>query len=131
MKKDTGKWCEYHKIPWHNIEEYHSKQSLVVQLKASKSKVDSNSESNTKGGKNIIDGEPSATVTTTKAQPSELEEPEEGELIFHSQMWIKGDPLHFIVDSGSKKKLISTEVIKRLDIPTKLHPQSYTIEWLC
>jgi hypothetical protein len=20
MKKDMGKWCEYHKIPWHKIE---------------------------------------------------------------------------------------------------------------
>jgi hypothetical protein len=24
-KKDMGKWCEYHKIPWHNTEEYCSK----------------------------------------------------------------------------------------------------------
>jgi hypothetical protein len=24
-KKDTGKWCEYHKIPWHKIEECRSK----------------------------------------------------------------------------------------------------------
>jgi hypothetical protein len=26
--KDTGKWCEYNKIPWHNTEECCSKQSL-------------------------------------------------------------------------------------------------------
>ena len=35
MKKDTGKWCEYHKIPWHNTEQCHSKKSLVVEMKAS------------------------------------------------------------------------------------------------
>jgi hypothetical protein len=129
-KKDTGKWCEYHKIPWHNTEECRSKQSLMAKLKASESEVDSDSESNPEGGKQIIDVEPSATVATTKVQPSEPEEPEEGEHLFHSQMWVKGAPLHFIVDSGSQKNLISAEVIKRLDLPMTPHPQPYTIGWL-
>jgi hypothetical protein len=106
-KKDTGKWCEYHKIPWHNTEECHSKQSLMAKLKASESEVDSDSESNPEGGKQIIDVEPSATIATTKFWPSEPEEPEEGECLFHSQMWVKGALLHFIVDSGSQKNLIS------------------------
>ena len=101
MKKDIGKWCEYHKSPWHNTEECYSKQSLVVELKDYESKVDSNSETNPKGGKWIIDVEPSATVATTKVYPSELEEPEEGECLFHSHMWVKGAPLHFIVNRGS------------------------------
>jgi hypothetical protein len=89
-KKDTGKWCEYHKIPWHNTEECHSKQSLVVELKASKSEVNSDSESNPEGGKRIIDVQPSATIATTKFHPSKPEEPEEGERLFHSLMWVKG-----------------------------------------
>jgi hypothetical protein len=70
MKKGIGKWCEYHKIPWHNTEECCSKQSLVAELKDSKSETDSGSESNLEGGKHIIDVEPSATVATTKVHPS-------------------------------------------------------------
>ena len=84
MKKDTGKWCEYHKIPWNNIEECRSKKSLMVELKAFESEIDSDSKSNPKGGKWIIDDEPSAIVATTKVQLSKPEETEEGECLFHS-----------------------------------------------
>jgi hypothetical protein len=65
-KKDTRKWCEYHKRPWHNIKECRSKQSLVAEMKTSKLETDSDSESNLEGGKQIIDAEPSATVAKTK-----------------------------------------------------------------
>jgi hypothetical protein len=126
-KKDTEKWCEYHKSPWYNTEECRSKQSLLVKLKASDSEVDSNSESNSEGGKQIIDVEPSATVATTKVRPSKLEEPEEGECLFHSQMWVKGALIHFFVDDGCQKNLISAEVVKQLDLPTTPHLQPYTI----
>ena len=43
---------------------------------------------------------------------------------------MKGTPLHFIVDSGSQKNLISVEVVKWLALPTMLNPQPYTIGWL-
>jgi hypothetical protein len=46
-------------------------------------------------------------VSTTKLHLGEPYEPEEEEHLFHSQMWVKGTPLHFIVDSGSQKNLIS------------------------
>jgi hypothetical protein len=114
MKKDMGKWCEYHKIPCHNTEECHSKQSLMAELKVSESEVNFDSESNPEGWNQIIDVEPSAIVATTKVQPSEPEEPEEGEHLFHSQMWVKGALLHFIIDSDSQNNLILAEVIKRL-----------------
>jgi hypothetical protein len=74
--------------------------------------------------------EPSATVSSTKLQPSEPNEPEEGECLFHSQMWVKVTPLHFIVDSGSQKNLISVDVIKRMALLTTPHLQPYTIGWL-
>jgi hypothetical protein len=45
-------------------------------------------------------------------------------------MWVKGTSLHFIIDSGSQKNLISAEVIKWLALSTTLHPQPYTIGWL-
>ena len=45
-------------------------------------------------------------------------------------MWVKGAPIHFIVDNGSQKNLILAEVIKRLDLPTTPHSQPYTISCL-
>ena len=45
-------------------------------------------------------------------------------------MWVKGMPLHFIVDNDGQKNLISTEVIKRLELPTTPHLQPYNIDWL-
>jgi len=106
----------------------------VAKLKASESNACSESERELdKGdgkGKQIIDADPSATVATGKIQKNKAEEPEEGERLFHSQMWVKGLPLQFIVDSGSQKNLVSTEVVKRLGLPTTPHPQPYSISWL-
>jgi hypothetical protein len=102
----------------------------VAEVKASESDVGSDSESEPEKGRQIIDMEPSATIATTKIHPGEPDEPEEGEHLFHSQMWVKGTLLHFIIDSGSQKNLISAEVIKHLALPTTPHPQPYTIGWL-
>jgi hypothetical protein len=40
-------------------------------------------------------------VAATTIKPEEPEDLEEGEILFHSQMWVKGTPLHFIVDNES------------------------------
>jgi hypothetical protein len=98
-------------------------------VKASESDAGSDFELEQEMGRRMIDVEPSATVATTKLQHGEPDEPEEGERLFHSQMWVKGIP-HFIIDSGSQKNLISAEVIKWLALPTTPHPQPYTIRWL-
>jgi hypothetical protein len=67
---------------------------------------------------------------TTTIQLKEPTDPEEGEHLFHSKMWVKGTPLHFIIDRGSQKNLISIEVIKQLGFSTPPHPQPYNIRWL-
>jgi hypothetical protein len=102
----------------------------VAKVKGSESDVDSDFEPKPERGRQIIDTEPNATIATTKLQPSELDEPEEGEHLFHSQMWVKYTLLHFIVDSDSQNNLISVEVVKRLALPTTPHPQPYTIRWI-
>jgi hypothetical protein len=56
----------------------------VAEVKASKSNVDFEFELEPESGIWIIDAEPSATVATTKLQPGEPDEPEEGECLFHS-----------------------------------------------
>jgi hypothetical protein len=101
FKKDTGKRCEFHKVPWHNIDECFSKKSLVVELKEKESEPYSDFDSEKNKGKRIIDAEPTTTIMTTTIQPEELEELEEGEHLFHFHIWVNGTPLHFIVDNGS------------------------------
>jgi hypothetical protein len=102
----------------------------MVELKAFESEADSNFESNLEGGKQIINAEPNSTVATTKVHLDKPKEPEEGECLFHLQMWVKGAPLHFIVDNSSQKNLISAKFIKQLDLPKIPHLQHYTIGWL-
>jgi hypothetical protein len=129
-KKDTGKWCDFHKSPWHNTDECRSKQSLVAEIKDKEPNPDSESDSENTNKRQIIDADPTAIVATAAIQPEEPTDPEEGERLFHSQMWVKGTPLHFIVDSGSQKNLISAEVVKQLGLSTTPHPQPYSIGWL-
>jgi hypothetical protein len=75
----------------------------------------------------IIDANPTAIVVTATIQPEEPMDPEEGEHLFHSHMWVKGTPLHFIVDSKSQNNLISVEVVKQLELLTTPHLQPYKI----
>ena len=105
----------------------------MAEIKSSESDPDSDSEPNATAaynGRQIIDADPTATVAITQIQLDNPEESEAEERLFHSQMWVKGMPLHFVVDNGSQKNLISAEFIKRLELPTTPHPQPYSIDWL-
>jgi hypothetical protein len=64
-KKETGKWCDFHKRPWHNTNELRTKKSLVVELKTSELYMDYESDLEMDKEKQIIDTEPSATIATT------------------------------------------------------------------
>ena len=85
----------------------------MAEVKASETDVDYESETEPERRRQIIDAKPNAIFATTKLQHGEPDEPEEGECLFHSQMWIKDTPLHFNIDSSSQNNLISVEVIKR------------------
>ena len=81
------KWCEFYKIPWHNTNECHSRQSLVAEIKSSESDPDFDSEPNATtahNGRQIIDADPTATVATAHIQLEDPEESEAEERLFHS-----------------------------------------------
>jgi len=70
------------------------------------------------------------TVAIAKIQKNDLEDLEEGEHLFHSEMWVKGSSLQFIINSRSQKNLISAEVMKRLGLSLTTHLHPLTISWL-
>jgi hypothetical protein len=102
----------------------------VANIKAKESNLDSKSDSENHGRRNIINANPTSIVATTTIQPKEPADPEEGEHLFHSRVWVKATSLHFIFDNESEKKLISTEVIKQFGLSITPHPQPYNIGWL-
>jgi hypothetical protein len=99
----------------------------VAEIKDKEPNPNLESDSENNGKRQIIDADPTAIVTTATIQPEEPTYPEEGECLFHSQMWVKGTPLHFIVDSGIQKNLIPAEVVKQLGLSTTPHLQPYNI----
>ena len=102
----------------------------MAKIKDKEPNLDSESDSKNNGKRQIIDADPTSIVATTTIQPEELTDPEEWEHLFHSQMWVKGNLIHFIFDSRSQKNLISAEVVKQLGLSTTPHPQPYNIGWL-
>ena len=65
-----GKWCEFNNNPTHSTNECRAKQSLVAELKAPELDACSDPEleldTGDDKGKQIIDVDPSAIVSTTK-----------------------------------------------------------------
>ena len=55
-------------------------------------------------GKKIIDVDPSAIFVTTKIHREDLEDPEEGEHLFHLQLWVKCSLLKFYLSIMEAKR---------------------------
>ena len=78
----------------------------MAEIKDKEPNPNSKSDYENTGKGQIIDVDPTAIVTTATIQLEEPVDPEEGEHLFHSQMWVKGTLLHVIVDRDNKKNLI-------------------------
>jgi hypothetical protein len=102
----------------------------VAEIKDKELNPDSEFDYENTSKRQIIDADPTVIVMTATIQPEEPTDPKDEERLFHSQMWVKGTLLHFIVDSRSQKNLISAEVVKQLGLSTTPHPQPYNIRWL-
>ena len=102
----------------------------MAEIKDKDLNPDSRFDSKNIDRRKIIDVDPIVIVATATIQLEEPIDLEKGEHLFHSQMWVKGTPLHFIVDSRSQKNLISAEVVKHLGLSTTPHPQPYNIGWI-
>ncbi|XP_022158198.1 uncharacterized protein LOC111024735 [Momordica charantia] len=50
--------------------------------------------------------------------------------LFHTRCLVNGTPCSLVIDSGSCTNVVSTFLIKRLQIPTQHHPKPYKLQWL-
>jgi hypothetical protein len=67
----------------------------VAEIKDKELNPDSESDYENNGKGQIIDADPTAIVATATIQPKEPTDPEEGEHLFHSQMWVlTGETVH-------------------------------------
>jgi hypothetical protein len=95
-----------------NTDECCLKQSLVAEVKAMEAKSYSEYDLENIEKRQIIDVDPTATVVNTTIHREESVDPEEEKRLFHSEMWVKGTPLHLFVDNDSHNNLILVKSVK-------------------
>ena len=116
--------CEIHKSPTHNTKDCRRINNLMTEIRGEEVEPKA-TPIETPEKDSVIEADPYAIVAIVKVVLREDEE-----RLFHSQMWVDGKPLHFIVDSGSQKNLISMEIAKRLNLKMTRHPQPYSMGWV-
>lgn len=52
------------------------------------------------------------------------------ENIFHSRCLVQGNVCTLIIDGGSCANVVSTRVVSKLNLGTKIHPTPYKLQWL-
>ena len=65
-----------------------------------------------------------------KTQVIENDVDDQRDNLFHKRCLVKGTPCSLVIDSGSCTNVVSTMLIKRLQIPTQQHPKPYKLQWL-
>jgi hypothetical protein len=60
----------------------------------------------------------------------EVENPTQRKSLFQTACKTKGRVCKVIVDSGSTKNLVSTEMVEKLELETVVHPRPYRVSWL-
>ncbi|MCQ7416411.1 retropepsin-like aspartic protease, partial [Salmonella enterica] len=52
------------------------------------------------------------------------------ENLFHTRCLIEGTPCSLVIDSGSCTNVVSSFLVKRLQLTTRPHPKPYKLQWL-
>ena len=65
-----------------------------------------------------------------KTQVTENDVDDQRDNLFHMRCFVKGTACSLVIDSGSCTNVVSTMLIKRLQIPTQDHPKHYKLQWL-
>ena len=50
--------------------------------------------------------------------------------MFHTRCLIEGTPCSLVIDSGSCTNVVSTFLVQRLHLTTRIHPKPYKLQWL-
>ena len=70
------------------------------------------------------------TRSFLKTQIIENDVDDQRDHLFHTRCLVKGTPCSLVISSGSCTNVVSTMLIKRLQIPTQHHPKPYKLQWL-